>query len=140
MKKRPLAVPLAVLLSLSMSCAPGGSAEETAAVLDHHLDAVKAGNIEEIMADYSADAVLYTPNGPLRGHKEIWEFFLGLPAPLPPTFWDEFSMIRQDAEGEAAYIVWPAGALAPLGTDTFIIRNRKVVVQTFAAHMPPAQE
>ena len=34
-----------------MSCAPGGSAEETAAVLDHHLDAVKAGNIEEIMAD-----------------------------------------------------------------------------------------
>ena len=140
MKKRTLAVPLAVLLSLSMSCTPGGSAEETAAVLDHHLDAVKAGNIEEIMADYSADAVLYTPNGPLRGHKEIREFFLGLPEHLPPTFWDEFSMIRQDVGGETAYIVWTAGDIAPLGTDTFIIRNRKVVVQTFAAHMPPAQE
>jgi hypothetical protein len=140
MKKRTLAVPLAVLLSLSMSCAPGGSAEETAAVLDHHLDAVKAGNIEEIMADYSTDAVLYTPNGPLRGHKEIREFFTGLPDHLPPTFWDEFSMIRQDAEGETAYIVWTAGDIAPLGTDTFIIRNRKIVVQTFAAHMPPAQE
>ena len=140
MKTLTLAVPLAALLALSMSCAPGGLSEETAAVLDHHLGAVKAGNIEEIMADYSAEAVLYTPNGPLRGHEAIQGFFAGMPDLLPSTFWDEFSMIRQDTEGETAYIVWTAGDIAPLGTDTFIVRNGKIVVQTFAAHMPPAQE
>jgi hypothetical protein len=128
-----------VVALLFVACAPGGNTQQTEAVLAHHLEAVGQGNLDEIMADYAADAVLYTPNGPLRGHDEIRPFFASLSENLPKEFWEAFTMVRQDVDGEVAYIVWAAGSIAPLGTDTFIVRQNKILVQTFAAHMPPAE-
>tara|TARA_Y100000588_G_scaffold362417_1_gene424093 strand:- start:137 stop:325 length:189 start_codon:yes stop_codon:yes gene_type:complete len=55
---------------------------------------------------------------------------------LPPGFMEAFTMVRQDVEGDVAYIVWAAGDFAPLGTDTFVIRGGKIVLQTFAAYVP----
>ncbi len=49
---------------------------------------------------------------------------------------EAFTMVRQDVEGDVAYIVWAAGDFAPLGTDTFVIRGGKIVLQTFAAYVP----
>ena len=131
-------LPASLVLSLALlSCGAQGSSEETAAVLKRHLDAVKAGDIDGIMADYAADAVFYTPDGPLRGQAAIRGFFEELK--LPAEFWESFKMIRQDTEGEIAYMVW-SGGVSPLGTDTFVIRGGKIVVQTFAVHMPPPAE
>jgi hypothetical protein len=48
-----------------------------------------------------------------------------------------------DAEhiaGDIAYIAWRAScatAEVALGTDTFVIRNGKIVAQTFAAKIDP---
>jgi hypothetical protein len=47
---------------------------------------------------------------------------------------ENFEMVRQDVEGELAYIVWKSASAVPLGTDTFIVRKGKIVMQTFAAH------
>jgi hypothetical protein len=41
-------------------------------------------------------------------------------------------MVRQDVDGEIAYIAWKAEPFTPLATDTFVIRNGKICVQTFA--------
>ena len=123
-----------------LACAPGATTEETEAVLSHHLEAVHQGDVDGIMADYASDAVIYTPDGPLRGHEAIRSFFTNLPDILPSGFWDEFQMVRQDAEGDLAYIVWSSGSAAPLGTDTFVIRQGKIQAQTFAAYMATAQE
>jgi hypothetical protein len=35
-------------------------------------------------------------------------------------------------DGKIAYITWSAGADIPLGTDTFVVDNGKIVSQTFA--------
>lgn len=49
-------------------------------------------------------------------------------------------MRQRFAEGDVAYIVWSAetpAARVPVGTDTFVVRNGKIVVHTFAAHFVP---
>ena len=44
-------------------------------------------------------------------------------------------LVRQDLEGEMAYIVWKAEPFIPMATDTFVIRDGKIVVQTYAGYM-----
>lgn len=39
---------------------------------------------------------------------------------------------KLDVEGEVAYIFWPAPPLCALATDTFVVHNGKIIVQTFA--------
>ena len=36
--------------------------------------------------------------------------------------------------GIAAYITWSVGQDIPLGTDTFVVDDAKIVSQTFAMH------
>lgn len=109
--------------------------KQTEATLTHHLQAFAEGDINAILADYVEESILYTPDGPLRGLLKLREFFSGMLENAPPGFMENFEMVQQDVEGELAYIVWKSGSAAPLGTDTFIVRNGKIVVQTFAAHM-----
>ena len=120
---------------LFLTCSQPESSASPKAVLEHHLASVVQGNLDEIMADYADNSVILTPSGPLRGPTAIRAFFAAMPEILPPGFWDNFEMVRQDIEGEVAFIVWTAGPTAPLGTDTFIIRDGRIVVQTFAAHL-----
>jgi len=49
-------------------------------------------------------------------------------------------MDASHVEGEVAYIVWHANcasAEVALGTDTFVVRDGKITVQTFAAKINP---
>ncbi len=131
-----------VLMTLSIwlfACASPDRTQETTSVVTNHLKAVGGGNVNEILTDYAPDAVIYTQQGPLHGHDAIRKFFTDLPKVLPANFWDEFKMVRQDVEGEIAYIVWSGGS-TPLGTDTFVIRGGKIAVQTFAAYMISPEE
>ena len=52
-----------------------------------------------------------------------------------PHFMAGFRLLHQEVTGEIAYIVWESPKYAPLGTDTFRIRDGKILTQTFAAHM-----
>jgi ketosteroid isomerase-like protein len=111
--------------------------ETTKAVLAQHLQAVGGGDLDAIAADYSEDCTLFTPDRAFHGLEAARGFFAGMMEILPPGFMEAFELLRQDVKGEVAYIVWHAGEFAPLGTDTFIVRDGKIVVQTFAAYMPP---
>ena len=42
-------------------------------------------------------------------------------------------------DGNIAYITWSIGSDVPLGTDTFVVDNGKIVSQTFAMYAVPAQ-
>ncbi len=141
MRRRRILTLVAILPALLLlTCGQPGNSASASAVLEHHLQAVGAGNLDEIVADYTADAVIYTVNGPVRGTAEIRDFFAILPDLLPPGFWENFKMVRQDVEGEIAFIVWSSEPAFPLGTDTFIIRDGRIVAQTFAAHMVPSTD
>jgi hypothetical protein len=112
----------------------------TQEVLDHHLMAFDAGDVDMILSDYAPDAVMMTPEGAVRGHEQIRPVLQRL---LDDVFGccTSFEMIRQVVEGEVAYIAWTAVSHkfeVPLATDTYIIKGGKIVVQTFSGHFRPA--
>lgn len=109
-------------------------------VLDHHLAAFGAGDVDEILKDYTEDSLLITAGGPIRGLGPLREAFAGFFGGLfaPGTY--EFTLDAEHVEGEIANIVWHARCAAadvPLGTDTFLVRDGKIAVQTFAAKIDP---
>ena len=50
-------------------------------VFSAHTTALASGDIGKIVEDYSAEAVLLTPQGPIEGRDGIGEFFAGALAP-----------------------------------------------------------
>jgi ketosteroid isomerase-like protein len=101
------------------------------------MQAIADGDVDATMADYTEDSVVMLPDGLFRGLEQIRALFAGMFETMPPGFVDAMETTRQDIEGEVAYIVWSAKPFAPLGTDTFIVRDSKIVVQTAAFYMPP---
>ena len=79
-------------------------------VLDHHLDAFGAQDMEENLKDYGEDSVLITHSDVFRGIDEI--------------------------EGDVAYITWNAETpenVYEFATDTFLIRDGGIETQTLGA-------
>jgi ketosteroid isomerase-like protein len=114
-------------------------ASTTEDVLRRHVQCFFEGDLEGIVADYSADAVLFTPKGPLKGHDPIREFFRGLLKEFgqPGT---TFSMQLQSIDGDFAYGLWSAETadnVYHMATDTHVVRDGKIVAQSFAGHITP---
>lgn len=108
-------------------------ARTTSDILQHHLSALGAQDIEAVVSDYTDDAVLLLPDGPVRGRDALRDFFTSF-LKTNPGLVDAIKLSRQDIEGEVAYIVWTAPGFLALGTDTFVMRDGSIAVQTFAAH------
>ena len=108
----------------------------TRQVLEHHLGALAAGDLDAILGDYTDDSTLLGPDGPVRGRQAIRAFFeSGLDSLFKPGTY-EFTMDKTQVADDIAYIVWHANCAAAdivFGTDTFLIRDGKIAVQTFAA-------
>jgi ketosteroid isomerase-like protein len=108
-------------------------------VLDHHLKCFGEGNLEGILSDYAPGAVLFTPDGPLRGVNAIRPLFEAMIAEFGKPG-ARFSMKQQFVEGDHAYILWSAETAAnvyELGTDTFVVRDGKIVAQSFTGKVTP---
>ena len=108
-------------------------------VLAHHMTCFGKGDLAGILSDYTPESRLFTPDGVLRGSEPIRDLFRKMFAEFgkPGT---SFEMLRQEVDGDVAYIVWKAETADnrfELGTDTFIVRNGKIVIQTFAAKVSP---
>jgi|SRR5688572_4235867 hypothetical protein len=103
----------------------------TAAVLQNHLRAAKMG-VDAVMQDYTERSVLITHDATYRGLAEIKGFFAALFGALPAGFFDALKMNRQEIVGEVAYILWERQPQIARATDTFVVRNGKILVQTFA--------
>lgn len=106
----------------------------TREVLDHHLKSFGAGDIEGILADYAPGAVLFTPDGPLKGADAIRPFFQAMVAEFakPGT---SFSMNVLSIEGDYVYCIWTAETANNVyepGTDTLVVRDGKIVAKSFA--------
>ena len=97
------------------------------------MAAAQRSDLEGVLSDFSEDSVLFLPQGPVRGIAELREFYKTLLTKPPSGFPKAFELLRRDVEGEVAYIVWKAEPGVTLATDTFVVRDRKIKVQTFAA-------
>lgn len=101
-------------------------------ILEHHLKALATLDIDEIMSDYTDESVLLTPDGAIRGVGDVRDFFTNV-VKSSPDLVAAISISRQEIVGDIAYIVWSAPGFLALGTDTFLVRDGKIAVQTFAA-------
>ncbi len=111
----------------------GRRTEET---LLKHLQAFGSGDVDAIMTDYDEAAVFIKQDGTLRGTDEIRSFFELLIADLPPG--SALDVSEQIVEEDIAYIVWSGESekvKIPFASDTFIVRDGKIVAHTFAAQM-----
>ena len=111
----------------------------TSDVLDHHLRAFAEHDVDGVLADYASDAVLFTPAGPLKGPDAIRLVFEIL-APEFAQPGSSFTMRHRHVEGEHAYIIWDAETADnsyEFATDTFFVRDGKIVAQSFAAKIRP---
>ena len=103
----------------------------TESTLNHHLQAFGEG-VDAIMQDYTAESVLFTPDGALQGLEPIRAFFAGFLNTSPPELLQAMALVRQDVSGDVAYIIWKAEPFILLATDTFVVRDGKIVAQSFA--------
>ena len=111
----------------------------TEEVLDHHLQCFAKGDLEGILSDYVPEAVLFTQNGPLRGADAIRPLFQAMIAEFgKPNA--AFRMKQRFVHGDYAYILWTAETadnVYELGTDTFVMRDGKIVAQSFTGKITP---
>jgi uncharacterized protein (TIGR02246 family) len=65
-------------------------------VFNHHAQALGAEDLEEIVADYSDDAIFITPASVLRGKDGIRQAFTKLLGEVPQATWDLKTTIYED--------------------------------------------
>ena len=108
----------------------------TEAVLNHHLAGFSNGDVDMVMEDYTEESLLILPETTLNDLDSIRAFFADLFGGLFKLGTYEFTMDRVEIAGDIAYIVWHStneGVDVKLGTDTFLVKDGKIAVQTFAA-------
>jgi len=106
----------------------------TSDVLEHHIKCFGEGDLEGILSDYAPEAVLFTPDGPLTGIAEIRPFFQAMLAEFgkPGT---AFRMKVRSVVSDYSYVIWTAETVDnvyEMGTDTQVVRDGKIVAQSFA--------
>jgi ketosteroid isomerase-like protein len=108
-------------------------------VLDRHLKSFAEHDVDGVVADYSSDAVLFVPSGPIKGPDAIRPVFEALIAEFAKPG-SSFTMQSRWVDGDHAYILWTAETADnsyEFATDTFVVRNGKIIAQSFAAKIKP---
>jgi hypothetical protein len=99
-------------------------------IFEHHAGALIAGDIDEIVADYTDDAVFITPRGVRHGKDGVREAFTELLADLPDAKWD---VPTQIFEKVVLFITWSAVSASQQaldGVDTFVFDDDGIRTQT----------
>ncbi len=107
---------------------------KTEAVLDHHWQTFINNDLVGVMEDYTEESILITPNGTYRGLEEIRGNFINAFQAFPAQGAD-LTLNSSLAVKDVGYILWEADTPEfnlTYATDTFIIRNGKILRQTYA--------
>ena len=99
-------------------------------VFAHHAQALGAGDLDEIVADYADDAVVITPAGTMRGKDGVRAAFTQLLSDVPNASWD---LKTQIYEGDVLFLEWVADSASTRvddGVDTFVFRDGLIRAQT----------
>jgi hypothetical protein len=108
-------------------------------VIENHIRRFREGNLDGILHDFSLDAILFTPAGPLSGKGKIRALFENLLAEFGKSGASD-TVHTAIFEGDYAYLIWSgetADNYYEFATDTFVVRDGKIVAQSFAAKITP---
>ena len=115
-----------------MSHAAAQVDDATLQVFDHHLGAFALG-LDELLKDYDDASTIITPDETYRGRMEIRAFFKAFLDGADPGFWPAFRITSKSTSGDVAYLAREAKPWVTLATDTLVVRNGKIAVQTFTS-------
>jgi ketosteroid isomerase-like protein len=106
------------------------STEDTKAILDHHSATLDAGDVDGLMEDYTEDSVFINNLlGVVRGLDGIRGVFAATAGAMPG-----FELLGEHVDDDTAFIWWKAEGIA-FGTDTFVVRDGKILTQTVGLHL-----
>ena len=106
-------------------------------VFAHHGQALGAEDLEDIVSDYTDDAILIMQKQVYRGQDGARQVFTQLLGDVPQAKWDLETVFVDDV----LYLEWKAaggGRKIEDGIDTFVFRDGMIRVQTVAYHVGPA--
>ncbi|MFD2824304.1 hypothetical protein ACFS5M_11540 [Lacinutrix iliipiscaria] len=103
----------------------------------NHLDSFYNHDIDSVMSDYTNESIIITLKNTYRGLQEIRGFITEFVNIFPKG--ETILVLDKIAiENEVAYIVWHAKTPeleVSLGSGTFIIKQSKIVHQTFIGQL-----
>jgi ketosteroid isomerase-like protein len=111
-------------------------------VIDHHLKAIAQGDVNAVLSDYAPDAVLFRSDGIFKGVDGIRPVFEKFVAEFQNPGTTSNTKQRLVA-GDYGYMLWTAEThdnIYELATDTFVVRDGKIVAQSFTAKITPKRE
>ena len=111
----------------------------TPEVLEHHLKCFAGRDLDGLMADYSADALFFSADGVVRGHRAIRGVFEKLFAEFAKPGASLASKLRA-VEGDYVFLLWTAETpdnSYELASDTFVIREGRIQMQALTAKIEP---
>lgn len=106
-------------------------------VFAHHGQSLGAEALEDIVSDYSDDAILIVQKKVYRGKDGARQVFTQLLSDVPQAAWE----LETVFEGDTLYLEWKAtggGRKVEDGVDTFIFADGQIRVQTVVYHVQPA--
>jgi len=122
----------AMILGLSAFTSPAPQTKITVqSVLDHHMQALNAGDAAEVAKDYIASSIFISHDtGVIRGKDNIQAFFEVLINDYFPG--GQFTATTLITEGDVAYLEWTCEGptFIATGVDTFVIHGANIHVQT----------
>ena len=105
-------------------------------VFAHHGQSLGAEDLEEIISDYSDDAILIVQGKVYRGHDGARQVFTQLLSEVPQAQWELGTTFAEDV----LYLEWKAkskGGHVDDGVDTFIFSAGQIRVQTVSYTVLP---
>lgn len=119
--------------------------QRTLATFQNHVAAFQSASLDEVLADFADDAIVFTPDGVFEGKQQIRNVYAAL--------FDEFGCIaRGDSPGilldamyvrdDSLFITWHAISRKhqfDFGTDTFVVTGDKIARQSIAYTPPQAR-
>ena len=106
-------------------------------VFAHHVQSLGGEKLEEIVADYTEDAILIVNKKVYRGKDGARQVFAQLISDLPQAAWQLETVYADDV----LYLEWTAvggGRKAEHAVDTFIFQDGMCRVQTVDYTLEPA--
>ena len=139
----------AALTLALLAAAPAFAAELSPVdIVNRHMAFANAGNIDGIVGDYADDGVAITAGKATAGKTALRAMFAGMLAPRPAAAGVAappkavMKNLKIWADGDVGFVAWemnPGTPQAVKGTDSFLVRHGKILVQSvFIGGQQPA--
>lgn len=110
------------------------------AVFERHVAALSTGDLDALVVDYAADALVLLPTGEHRGRPAIRDLFQGLMQALPDASFEAQVAVFA---GDLLLLHWTADSSlnhVPDGVDTFVFSGGLIQAQTISCTLTPRSD